>query len=96
MLGVRGGGTDEHNVASLAVEGDQARTVFVPGVRQLAQHAGGVVIAGRGLHAQRVEFFGLGEHLGDFGEARNDAAPVTKHRYRAALPVTEAGLIGML
>ena len=95
VLGLLGGGADEHDVAGLAVERDQAGTVFLPGVGQLAQHLGGVVIAGRRLHAQRMEFLGLGEHRGDFGEARDDAAAVAEDRDRAALPVAKTRLIGV-
>src|SRR3989344_1940103 len=96
MLGFLGGGADEHDVAGLAVERDQAGTVFLPGVGQLAQHLGGVVVACRRLHAQRVEFFGFGEHGGDFGEARDDAAAVTEDRDRAALPVAKTRPVGVL
>ena len=60
VLGVFGIGADEHDVAGLAVEGDEAGAVFFPGVGQLAQHVGGVVVACRGLYAQGVELLGCG------------------------------------
>jgi hypothetical protein len=95
VLGVLGGGTDEHDVAGLAVKGLQARAPLFPGVRQLAQHVGGVKVAGGRLYAQGVEFLGFGEGLADLGEARNDAAAVAVHRDRAALPVTLARFVGV-
>ena len=56
LLHVLGRAALEHDVAGLAVEGDQARAVLLPDVAELAQHVGRVVIAGRRLDAQRVEF----------------------------------------
>jgi hypothetical protein len=48
------------------------------------------------LHAQGVKFLGFRESIADFGEARDDAAAVTKHRNGAAFPVTLAGFVGVL
>ena len=95
LLHVFGRAALEHDVAALAVEGDQAGAVLLPDVAQLAQHVGGVVIARRRLNAQRVEFLRGREFGGDFREARNDAAAVAEHRDGAALPVAEALLVGM-
>ena len=95
VLGVLGVGADEHDVAGLAMEGDEAGTVFLPGVGQLAQHVGGVVVTRRGLHAQGVELLGCGEGVADFGEARDDAAAVAEYGDGAAFPVAFAGLVGM-
>ena len=96
VLGVIGGGADEHDVAGLAVEGHQAGTPFLPAVRQLTQHVGGVVVTCRRLHAQGMEFLGLGEGLANLGEARDDTAAVAVDTDRAAFPVTLAGLVGVL
>ena len=68
-------GADEHDVAGLAVEGDQARALLLPAVAQLAQHVGGVVIAGRRLHAQGVEFLGFREGMRATSEKRGMMPP---------------------
>jgi hypothetical protein len=96
MLGVLGGRADEHDVAGLAMERDQPGAPLAPGVGKLAQQLGGVVVAGRRLHAQRVELLGLREHARDFREARDDAPAIAEYGHRAALPVTQARLVGML
>ncbi len=96
MLRVLGGRADEHDVAGLAVERDQPRTPLVPRVRKLAQDLGRVMVAGRRLHAQRVEFLRLREHACDLGKARNDAAAIAEHRDGAAFPVAQARLVRML
>ena len=83
----------EHDVAGLAVEGDQPGTArFHPDVGDLAQQVRGVVHAGGRLHAQGVELGGLGEQglavrILQFGEAGNDAAAITDHADGAAFPV---------
>ena len=96
LLRVFGRAALEHDVAGLAVEGDQAGAVLFPDVAYLAQDVGGVVIARRRLHAQRVEFLRGGKFVGDFREARDDAAAVAEHRNRAALPVAEPVRVGVL
>ncbi len=95
VLGAGGVGTDEHDVAGLTVEGLQAGAVFFPAVPELAEHVGGVVVAGWRLNAEGVEFFGFGEGLGHFGEAGDDAAAVTEYRNGATFPVALAGLVGV-
>lgn len=100
LLHVLGGAALEHDVAGLAVEGDQAGAVFLPDVAELAQDVGVVVHAGRRHDAQGVE---LGRVLEDrlllvvldLGEARDDAAAVAEDADRAALPVALAGLVGV-
>src|SRR5690606_29548206 len=96
VLGGLGRCADEHDVAGLAVEGDQSRTPLLPAVAEPAQDVGGVVVAGRGLHSQRVKLARFRKLLADLGKARDDAAAVTVHADRAALPVALAGLVGML
>ena len=86
----------EHDVAALPVQGDQAGAVLLPNVAHLAQHVGAVMHAGRGLDAQGVEFLGFGKVLGDLRKARDDAAAITEDADRAALPITQPGLVGML
>jgi hypothetical protein len=83
----------EHDVAGLAVEGDQPGAAGVhPDIGDLAQQVRGVVHAGRGLHAQGVEFGRIGEQglavgILEFGEAGNDAGAVADHAHRPPLPV---------
>ncbi len=96
LLHVFRGAALEHDVAALAVEGDQAGAVLLPDVAELAQQIGRVVKAGGRLHAQRMEFLRGGKFRRDFGEARNDAAAIAEHRYGAALPEAETFLVGML
>ena len=86
----------EHDVTALAVEGDEARAVLFPDVAELTQEVGRIVVAGRRLDAQGMEFLGGRILRGDFGEARDDATAVAEHRDRAALPVAEALFVGML
>ena len=95
-LHVGGAGALEHDVARLAVKGDESRAVPFPDVAHLAQHVGVVVHAGRRLHAQRVEFLGRREHLCNFGKARNHPATVAEYAHRSALPVALARLVGVL
>jgi hypothetical protein len=95
-LHVGGAGALKHDVAGLAVEGDQARAVLFPDVAHLAQNVGVVVHAGRRLHPQGVKFLGGRKHLGHFGEARDHAATVAEDPDRATLPVALAGLVGVL
>ena len=95
VLRVRGVGTDEHDVTGLAVECDQARTVLLPAVSQLAQHGGAVVVARRRLNAQRVEFFRLRECVADLGETRDDTATILIDGDCSAFPVTLAGFVGV-
>ncbi len=78
------------------MEGNQTRAVALPDVTHFAQHIGGVVHAGGRLHTQGVKLFGGREHLGHFGEARNDTAAVTKDTHGAALPVALAGFVRVL
>ena len=96
LLHVLGRAALEHDVAGLAVEGDQARAVLLPDVAHLAQQIGRVVVARRRLHAQRVEFFRGRVLARDLGKARNDAAAISEHRDGAALPVSGLRLVGML
>ncbi len=101
VLHLVGLGALEHDVARLAVEGDQAGAVLFPDVAHLAQHVGVVVHAGRRLHAQGVELGGVGEDrralvVLQLGEARDDAAAVAEHADRAALPVALLGAVGRL
>ena len=95
LLDVFAGRALEHDVAGLAVEGNQAGAVPLPDVAHLAQHVGVVVHAGRWHHPQGVELGRIGEdRLAGFvlelGEARNDAAAVAEHADRTALPVALA------
>ncbi len=96
VLGVFGIGADEHDVAGLAMEGHETGAELLPAIRQLAQHAGGIVVTRRRLHAQGMEFLGLGEGRPDLGEPGNDAAAVAVHRNGATLPIPLAGLVGVL
>ena len=96
VLGVLGVGADEHDVAGLAVEGDEPRPPLLPGVGELAQHVGGVVVAGRRLDPQGVELARGRELLADLGEAGDDATAVAVHADRAALPVPAPRLVRVL
>ena len=101
LLHVFGGAALHHDVARLAVQRDQAGTVLVPDVAELAQRRGVVVHAGGRHDTQGVEFGGILEHrlacfVLDLGEARDDAAAVAADTDGAALPVTLAGLVGVL
>ena len=84
-LHVVGAAALEHDVARLAVEGDQAGAVLLPDVAELAQGICVVVHARRRHHAQGVEFLGLREGLTDFREAGDDAAAVTEDADDAAV-----------
>ncbi|MCC2111185.1 MAG: hypothetical protein KDJ16_04045 [Hyphomicrobiales bacterium] len=70
--------------------------MLLPDVAHLAQHVGGVMVARRRLHAQRMEFLRFRELVGNLGEPRNDAAAIAEHRDGAALPVAEPIFVGML
>jgi hypothetical protein len=101
VLDLVGLGALEHDVARLAVEGDQARAMLLPDVGHLAQHVGGVVHAGRWLHAQGVELGRIRKHrhallVLQLGEARDHAAAVAEHTDRAALPVPLLCAVGRL
>jgi len=96
VLGVLGVGADEHDVAGLPVEGDEPRPPLLPRVGELAQHVGGVVVAGRRLDPQGVELARCRELLADLGEAGDDAATVAVHADGAALPVPAPRLVGVL
>jgi hypothetical protein len=77
----------------LAVEGYQSGSVFFPAVAELAQHVGGVVVAGRGLYPQRVKFLRFLESLCNFGKARDDAAAVAVDADGTAFPVALASFV---
>ena len=99
VLHLVGLGPLEHDVATLAVECDQARAVLLPDVAHLAQHGGVVVQPGWRLHAKRVELGCVGElwlavFVLQFGEPGNDTTAVAADADGAALPVALAGPIG--
>ena len=96
LLHVLGRAALEHDVAGLAMEGDQARAVLLPDVAHLPQQISRIMVARRRLHTKRVEFFRGRILARDLGKARNDAAAVSEHRDGAALPVSGLRLVGML
>ena len=85
----------EHDVARLAMQGDQARAMLFPDVAHLAQRLGVVEEARRRHDADGMEFRGFRELARHFGEARNDARAIAEHADRAALPIALAGLIAV-
>ena len=78
------------------MKGNQAGAMPFPDVAQFAQHLRVVVHAGRRLNAQRVKFFGGGEHVCHLGESGNHATAVAKNPDRATLPIALAGLVRVL
>ena len=99
LLDVFGLDALEHDVAGLAMEGDQAGTTGCrPDVAHLAQQVRGVVHAGGRLDTQGVEFGRLGEQrivvfVLQLGETGDHAAAVAEHANGTALPVAELGLV---
>ena len=93
LLDVLGGAALEHDVAALAVQGDQAGTVTLPDVAHLAQQIGAVMHAGGRLDAQGMKFLRRGKFLGDFREAGDHPAAIPIDPDRSALPIAPAGLV---